>query len=255
MIEPSVGFSSATSSFDTVDLPQPDSPTSPRVSPRRRVRSTPSTARTCPMVRLKTMPWVSGKYFFKPLISSRGAPGGGGGGSADSTSVESVAAEAAVAPVGSDTEDLLAVVARGLAAGDDQTQRRPVTGAVAAGARLRAEPATGAAWVEGTAGRDLRQVRRLARDGLQPTALDLHVRHRVHQAPGVRVGGSGEDVVDGAPFDDPPAVHDGHVVGDLVDHPEVVGDEHQPHPGLPLQVLEQVHDLRLHGDVEGGGGL
>src|ERR671916_2828511 len=121
-IDPAVGFSSATSSFDTVDLPQPDSPTRPRVSPRRMVRLTPSTARTCPMVRLKTMPWVSGKCFFRSRISSRGAPGGGAGGSADSRSVASVAAEAAVAPVGSDTEDLLAVVAGGLAAGDDQAQ-------------------------------------------------------------------------------------------------------------------------------------
>ena len=32
----------------SVDLPQPDSPTSPRVSPRRRSRSTPSTALTVP---------------------------------------------------------------------------------------------------------------------------------------------------------------------------------------------------------------
>src|ERR687890_1761272 len=93
MICPSVGFSSATSSFDTVDLPQPDSPTRPTVSPRCMVRSTPSTARTWPMVRLKTIPWVSGKYFFRPRISSSFSP------------------EVDAPVVGSDTEDLLAVVA------------------------------------------------------------------------------------------------------------------------------------------------
>src|SRR3712207_7016741 len=64
------------------------------------VRSTPSTARTWPMVRLKTIPWVSGKYFFRPRTCSSSSPG-----------VDAVR-DAAVAPfAGSDTEDLLAVVA------------------------------------------------------------------------------------------------------------------------------------------------
>src|SRR3954454_960049 len=122
MIEPPVGFSSATSSLATVDLPQPDSPTMPTVSRRRRVRSTPSTACTCPTVLRKTMPWVRGKYFLRPLTSSRASPGGGSG-----------RTFAAVTSAGSATEALLAVVARGLAAGDDQPQRRDVAHAVAAG--------------------------------------------------------------------------------------------------------------------------
>src|SRR5829696_2467751 len=185
------------------------------------------------MVRLKTIPWVSGKCFFRPLISSSGSPGAGAAGSAASTSA---GLDAAVAPVGSDTapgsflaamlqelssdtEDLLAVVAGRLAAGDDQAQRRTVVGAVAAGRRLRAETAAGAARVEGTAGRDLGQVRGLTGDGLQPAALDLHVRHRLHQALRVRVARVGEDVVDGAALDDAARVHDRDVVGDLVDHP------------------------------------
>ena len=62
----------------------------------------------------------------------------------------------------------------------------------------------------------------------------------------------GEDVVHRAGLDDLAGVHDGDPVGDLVDHAEVVGDEDQAHAGVALQVLEQVHDLRLHGDVEGG---
>src|SRR5215207_7038557 len=44
------------------DLPQPLSPTTPRTSPRRMVRSTPSTART--------MPSSSGKDTRKSLISN-----------------------------------------------------------------------------------------------------------------------------------------------------------------------------------------
>src|SRR4051812_38407136 len=113
MIEPPVGFSSATRSLATVDLPQPDSPTMPTVSPRRSVRSTPSTAWTWPTVRLKTMPWVSGKYFWRPLTSRRASPAAGSGSTL-----------AAVMSAGSDTENLLAVVARGLAPGHDQPQRR-----------------------------------------------------------------------------------------------------------------------------------
>src|SRR3712207_871908 len=110
------------------------------------VRSTPSTARTWPTVRLKTIPWVSGKCFFRPRISSSASPGG------------DVVRDAAVAPVvgsdtvdrsvprkrevppstprsapgsflaamlpelSSDTEDLLAVVAGRLAARYDQAQ-------------------------------------------------------------------------------------------------------------------------------------
>jgi len=40
----------------------------PTVSPRWRVRSTPSTAWTWPIVFWKTMPRVRGKYFLRPLI-------------------------------------------------------------------------------------------------------------------------------------------------------------------------------------------
>ncbi len=59
-IDPSVGRSRLTSSRASVDLPQPDSPTTPRVSPRPSSRSTPSTALTAPTCFLKRMPWVSG---------------------------------------------------------------------------------------------------------------------------------------------------------------------------------------------------
>src|SRR4051795_8675552 len=106
MIEPLVGFSSATRSFATVDFPQPDSPTMPTVSPRWRVRSTPSTAWTWPIVFWKTMPRVRGKYFLRPLISSTASPADGSG-----------STFAAATSAGSDTEDLLAVVAGGGGAG------------------------------------------------------------------------------------------------------------------------------------------
>ncbi|RPK44073.1 hypothetical protein EES39_17860 [Streptomyces sp. ADI92-24] len=59
-IIPAVGSSRCTSSRATVDFPQPDSPTMPRVSPAARSKETPSTARTAPICFLITMPRVSG---------------------------------------------------------------------------------------------------------------------------------------------------------------------------------------------------
>ena len=53
VIEPLVGSVSRSSSRAVVDLPQPDSPTSPSVSPRRTSKETPSTALTAPTCRRK----------------------------------------------------------------------------------------------------------------------------------------------------------------------------------------------------------
>ena len=64
-----------------------------------------------------------------------------------------------------------------------------------------------------------------------------------------------EDLVGGAVFDDVAAVHHGDVVGDLVDHAQVVGDEDDGDAVALLQLPEQLEDGMLDGDVEGGGGL
>jgi hypothetical protein len=45
-------------------------------------------------------------------------------------------------------------------------------------------------------------------------------------------------------------VHDQHAVGDVADDVEVVRDEDVGEAEVALEVLEQVQDLRLHGDVE-----
>ena len=47
-ISPDVGSIRRSTQRPVVDLPQPDSPTSPSVSPRAISKSTPSTARTLP---------------------------------------------------------------------------------------------------------------------------------------------------------------------------------------------------------------
>src|SRR5262245_20598501 len=68
---PAVGSSSRTIRRAVVDLPQPDSPTMPSVSPRLTVRLTPSTACTTPFVLEKT-PCLTGKCFVRFSTSTRG---------------------------------------------------------------------------------------------------------------------------------------------------------------------------------------
>ncbi len=67
--------------------------------------------------------------------------------------------------------------------------------------------------------------------------------------------GALEDVVDGAALEHAPLVDDDHLLGQVGHHPEVVGDHQHRHPELALQVLEQLEDLRLDGDVERRRGL
>jgi hypothetical protein len=50
-------------------------------------------------------------------------------------------------------------------------------------------------------------------------------------------------------------IHHRHVVGDLGDDADVMGDEDDGHAQLALELLEQVDDLGLGGDVERRGGL
>src|SRR5215469_9985579 len=72
MISPAVGRSSRRMQRPVVVLPQPLSPTSPKVSPRRTVKSMPSTAFTSPTFRLTTTPSVTGKCICSPLTSRSG---------------------------------------------------------------------------------------------------------------------------------------------------------------------------------------
>src|SRR6516162_2926640 len=70
---PAVGTSCSRISFDVVVLPQPDSPISPKVSPGKIAKSTPSTALTQPILRRNRLPVLTGKYFCRSLSSSSGA--------------------------------------------------------------------------------------------------------------------------------------------------------------------------------------
>src|SRR2546422_1250925 len=68
---PLVGSISRRITRPSVVFPQPDSPTSPRVSPRRIVRDTPSTAFTAPTWRWMMNPFVIGKCLTRLRTSRR----------------------------------------------------------------------------------------------------------------------------------------------------------------------------------------
>jgi hypothetical protein len=57
------------------------------------------------------------------------------------------------------------------------------------------------------------------------------------------------------PLDDLPCVHHRDLIGPPGHDAEVVGHEDHGHEPRLLLSLQQVQDLRLHGHVEGGGGL
>ena len=65
MTAPAVGRINCRMVRPRVDLPQPDSPTSPRISPWRNENDTPSTALTAPSLRLNTNPFSTGKYVLR----------------------------------------------------------------------------------------------------------------------------------------------------------------------------------------------
>ena len=58
-----------------------------------------------------------------------------------------------------------------------------------------------------------------------------------------------------ADLDDLAHVHHRDAIGEVADHGQVVRDEDLGQVQLRLEVAEQVDEGRLHGDVEGRGGL
>jgi hypothetical protein len=56
-------------------------------------------------------------------------------------------------------------------------------------------------------------------------------------------------------LDQPPEIHHRHALAHVAHDGQVVRDEEEREPELTLEVGEQVQDLRLDRDVEGGHGL
>ena len=63
------------------------------------------------------------------------------------------------------------------------------------------------------------------------------------------------DLIGGADLHDVTCVHDGHPVGDVGHHAQIVGDEDDGQVVLDLHLLEQLQDLGLNGHIQCGGRL
>jgi len=65
----------------------------------------------------------------------------------------------------------------------------------------------------------------------------------------------GEDPFGWSTFYDLSGLHDSHLIAEIADDVQVVGDEQICEPFLLLQVLEQVQNLGLDGNIKGAGGF
>src|SRR4051794_9421992 len=209
LTSPSVAASRRRIVRPNVVLPQPDSPTSPSVSPRRIWTLTPSTAWTWPIVRRRKPPRI-GKYFLRFVTSTRTS-------SPDvarrPSSRDGVASAATCPPPGRSTDDIgdgLRCFCRERASplrflGRLQPAARcaiRVADLDQARFGLAAVPGVRAARLEFAAGRHAERIGHDALDRGQLAPALLLGRNRVEQALRVRMLRRQEDFVGRAGLDD-----------------------------------------------------
>src|SRR4051794_13702896 len=151
--------------------------------------------------------------------------------------------------------DVLGEVTRDLVAGRQLAQHRHLGRAALRVPEPLAEPASD---MEVAAGRRVHRRRHVALED-DPASATLHLRirdgHGGQERHRVRVERPGVELLRRRRLDDPPEVHHRDPVADVAHDGQVVGDEQVGEPEPALQPLEQVDDLRLDGDVQGGDGL
>src|SRR3984957_829753 len=214
-IDPPVGSSRRSRQRATVDLPQPDSPTSASVSPEATSNETDSTARTTGSDRprsrdnrLSSPP--SGKCICKSRTST------------------------------SATAFLISVTCDEMV-GRDLLQRRP---------RLPA-PLTGpvAALDIAAARRRIEQRRHRTRDWLH-RGITINPRNRPHQRPRVGGGRMIEQRAHRGTFPPLTGMHHHHAVADFSDHAEIVGNEQDGGSGSGAEFAQQVENPGGDRDVK-----
>ena len=110
-----------------------------------------------------------------------------------------------------------------------------------------------AAGVEAAAGRRMQRARNVVGQPLAATSAAprrVGGRHGGDQRLRIRVQRAGVQRALVGELDDLAEIHHGDPAGDVLHHAEVVGDEQIGEPEFALQVLQQVHDLRLHRDIQ-----
>src|SRR5689334_13276082 len=182
-IRPAVGSSMRRMARPVVDLPQPDSPTSPRVPPRFKAKLMPSTACTVATRRWMMVPLVRGKCTLRSSTRTTSSP------------------PAAAAPAGTGEASSAGIVEAGLPVlGREFGQRR--TGAAAG---LAGEAAAGR---EGTTRRELGEIGWLALDRHQaPPDLAVETGDGRHQPQGVGMARLLIKQTRGGGLDDAPPIH------------------------------------------------
>src|SRR6266542_6903817 len=269
-----------------VDLPHPDSPTRPSVSPFSTKKSIPSTARTAPTWRWKMIPCVSGKCIlsastvrrFFPLSAVAverlrwmnssfggvvfvvtamssfswrfGGRGDGRGLLLDRLEESGVADLMLPIRVDEPSAFLSTPAARlviGLGVRDVLELRFLLVAHVMAVLAARLELAS--RWRGDEVGRQAFDRHELG------FARLVEPRDGAQQAPGVRHLGVREELVGVGLLDDLSRVHDVDALRHARDNAEVVRDQDERRAELARQVLEQVEDLRLNGHIESGRGL
>ncbi len=85
--------------------------------------------------------------------------------------------------------------------------------------------------------------------------LRIRNGHSGKKRPSIRVFSVAVDGLAGGDFDNLSQIHDRHSVADMLDHPEIVRNEKIGEMHLLLELLEEIDDLRLDGDIQGGDRL
>ena len=226
MILPPVGSSSRAMQRAIVDLPQPDSPTTPSVSPAfdREADAVDGLDRADLLLehdplrdREVLLRFSTTSSSLMPSPPSRHA----------ASSLTTRRASRSQMPCASLVVEMAAV----------RCARAPTAAGVELGQLLAAAFITYAQrGLKRAAGGRVEQRRRLARDLLEPLRRRVEPRQRAEQPPGVRhARGFAKRSSTCASSTTRPAVHDDHVVGELGDDAEIVRDHDDRHLVILLQ--------------------
>src|SRR5499425_824582 len=216
---PPVGRSSISTILAVVVLPQPDSPTTPRVLPGSIEKEMSSTARTTATSR-ESRPRFTGKCFTR-FLASRTGP----------------AMVASASPRGGRRQP----AAAGLRVRDAEFGR---------GLGAAAVHHFWTAWVERAARGRRRRIRRLAVDRGEALAIVAEPRDRLQKRSGVGVRRRVVDLLDRPGLDHAPGVHHRDLIAHLGDDAEVVRDEDQREIVRALQVAQEIQVLGLDRHIE-----
>src|SRR5215467_130065 len=219
---PAVGSISLTIMRAAVDLPHPDSPTIPSVSPARTENEMPSTANTEPSRRPK-MPRWTGKCLTRPS-TSRTIAGSG---------------------------MLVLLTALGMPAGREMAGRFLLERWRGVAALLGGKCTSGGKrTAPGVRTEDGQHTGNFGKACLLVVAAAVDPRHATEQAHGIGMTRVAEQCGNRCLLHLASSVHDYDTLHRLCDHAKVVADEQHCHAELLLKIAEELQDLRLDGDVE-----